>query len=444
MTVEERLRATTEAVTAAMRPVRPLDLRRDPAFAQAPAKRRLPPHPRRWPGWLIPLAAAAAVIAVAATLVAVRSLSAAGPGSRPAPASTSTLTSGIPRYFVTLNTVGTSPKGAVERNAFLDDEGTGKQLATFKPPSDALFVNVAAAPDDRTFVLEAAAGPGFGPAGNVKLVTQGATDIWYVLRVTPGAAAPQARLTRVPVVIPDADSAILGFAVSPGGRSLAVLSAGTDIPAHAASSRPLQLRTYSLATGRALRSWTAPLPQGGPFATENNLTWLDDGRTVAFDYPASIGHVTVRTLDTTRPGTSLIAGSRQVFSEPDGGACFSALLTSDGKSVICGTLTSTPLPAGVIGTSSHVPTCNKGGVELAAYSVATGKLDRVVYRYTAGGCSWGTAQVVWARSATLVIGAIVITKSAAPHPQVSTLVAAAQGKFAALHGTWAGPGWIAY
>jgi hypothetical protein len=444
VTVEERLRATTEAVSAAMRPVRPLNLQPDPTDADALAKSRLARAPRRWPGWLIPLAAAVAVIAVAATLVAVKSLSTDGLGSRPAPATTSTPVNGIPRYFVELNTVGTSPKGAIERNAFLNDEGTGKQLATFKPPSDALFANVAAAPDDSTFVLQAAAGPGFGPAGNIKLATQGATtDLWYVLRVTPGAAAPKAQLTRVPLAIPKADSAILGFAVSPGGRTLAVLSAGSGNPVQSASSRSVRLRTYSLATGRALRSWAAPLPQSGPFATENNLTWLDDGRTVAFDYPASTGRDTIRTLDTTRPGTSLVAGSTQVFSEPEGGACFSALLTSDGKSVICGTLTDVPNPGAVAG-SSHVPTCNKGGLELVAYSVATGKLERTVYRYTAGGCSWGTAQVVWARSAALVIGAIVLTKSAAPHPQISTLIAAADGHFTTLHGLWAGPGWIAY
>lgn len=103
MNVEDRLRATTEAVTKSMRPVRPLDLTRDPTDARtAPKPRRARPA-RRWPGWLVPLAAAAAVIAVAATLVAVRNLSDAGPGSTVTPAATSTaetLPDGVPRYYV--------------------------------------------------------------------------------------------------------------------------------------------------------------------------------------------------------------------------------------------------------------------------------------------------------------------------------------------------------
>ncbi len=173
MTVEDRLRATTGAVSEAMRPVRPLELPPAPAEDHVSARPRRVRQPRRWPGWLIPLAAAMAVIAVAATLVTVRSLSAAGPGSRPAPASTSTPANGIPRYYVSLKDAGTSPKGAVERNAFLADTRTGKQLAAFKPPSDALFAYAVGSSDGRTFVLEAAAGPGFGHSGNVKLVTEG-------------------------------------------------------------------------------------------------------------------------------------------------------------------------------------------------------------------------------------------------------------------------------
>ncbi len=83
MTVNDRLRATTNAVTASMREVRPLTL--PPDAAPLPPdphpdrhRRRSPAAPghrsRRWPGWgswLIPLAAAVAVIAVATTLVTV-------------------------------------------------------------------------------------------------------------------------------------------------------------------------------------------------------------------------------------------------------------------------------------------------------------------------------------------------------------------------------------
>jgi hypothetical protein len=431
VTVEERLRATTEAVTEAMRPVRPLDLQRDPAFAQAPAKRRLPRQPRRWPGWLIPLAAAMAVIVVAATLVTVRSLSAAGPGSRPAPASTSTPANGIPRYYVSLKDAGTSPKGAVERNAFLADTSTGKQLATFKPPSDALFTDAVGSSDGRTFVLEAAAGPGFGPSGNVKLVTEGGRDLWYVLRVTPGAAQ-QARLTRIPIASSNAGTDTLGLAVSPDGRTLAILSLTGESLGKGTTSRPqIVLRTYSVATGRLLHSWTAPVsawvgPPGG-------LTWLDDDRTVAFLAPTVVTPEYIRTVNTSTPGSSLVSDSRPVFAVPKG--CSSSLLAADGKSVICGTGVFLP---------GATPACNKGGIELAAYSVATGKLERVLYRYS-GNCRWGSALMVWAKSGTLAIAAIVVTKSVAPYPQVSTMVAAAAGKSTSLPvTTWNGFGTIAF
>jgi hypothetical protein len=431
VTVEERLRATTEAVTEAMRPVRPLDLRRDPAFAQAPAKRRLPRQPRRWPGWLIPLAAAMAVIAVAATLVTVKSLSAAGPGSRPAPASTSTPASGIPRYYVSLKNAGTSAKGAVERNAFLADTSTGKQLATFKPPSDALFTNAVGSSDGRTFILEAAEGPGFGPSGNVKLVTEGAADRWYVLRVTPGAAQ-QARLTRIPIAATFSGTDTLGVAVSPDGRTLAILSLTGESLSKAASARSqMLLQTYSVATGQLLHTWTAsPSAWAGPLA---GLTWLDDNRTIAFVAPTPAAHKDILTLNTSAPGTSLVAGSRPVFSVPEG--CSSSLLATDGKSVVCGTQALLP---------GAKPACNRGGIELAAYSVATGKLERVLYRYS-GDCRWGDALMVWAKSGTVAVAAIVVTKSAAPYPQVSTMVAAAAGQSTALPvTTWNGFGTIAF
>ena len=87
MTVEDRLRATTGAVTEAMRPVRPLTLPPGQPEGAASIRPRRGRLPRRWPGWLIPLAAAVAVIAVAATLVAVRDL----PGGQLAPRGTPVL-----------------------------------------------------------------------------------------------------------------------------------------------------------------------------------------------------------------------------------------------------------------------------------------------------------------------------------------------------------------
>ena len=130
MTIEDRLRATTEAVTAAMHPVRPLDLRSSAAADPAPA-RSVGLAGRPLVGLADPLAAAMAVIAVAATLVAVRSLSAAGPGSPPAPASP--LYSGVPRYYVALGLMGRN--GAPTQNAALADVSTGSN-GSFSPQAN--------------------------------------------------------------------------------------------------------------------------------------------------------------------------------------------------------------------------------------------------------------------------------------------------------------------
>jgi hypothetical protein len=432
VTVEDRLRATSLAITDTMREVRPLTL--PPVQGPAAARRSRVRTPRRWPpgspGWLVPLAAAVAVVVIAAGLGAVRGLTAARPGARPATAATSAV--GIPRYFVSLEDIGASPKGAIERNAFLADTGTGKRLATFKPPPDAIFDYAVGSSDGRTFVLEAAAGRGYGPSGNHALVSKDKTALWYVLRVTPGAAR-QARLARIPIASSFADTGSLGVAVSPDGRTLAILTLAGESPGKARTSHPpmVLLRTYSVATGQLLRTWAAPASAWvGP---PSGLTWLDDDRTVAFVAPTVVPRQYIRTLDTTRPGSSLVAASRPVFTLPD--LCGSPLLAADGKSVICGTVSALP---------AAKPACDKGGIRLVAYSVATGKLERVLYQYS-GDCSWGSALMVWARSGTTAIAAIVVSGSAAPHPQISRLVAAASGKGVPLPvTTWNGYGSIAF
>lgn len=390
MSVEDRLRATTEAVTAAMSPVRSLDLPPDPSATRAPARPRQARPPRRWPGWLIPLAAAMAVIAVAATLVAIRNLS--GPGSRPAPPATSTSaappTGGVPRYYVGLDLMGRN--GMPTQNAALADTNSGKQLATLKPPPNDMFSYAAAAADDKTFVLLAAPLP--VAASKVPLSSY---YTWYVLRLPPGA--PQrSRLTRVPIAAPPANTPVIGLAVSPDGRTLAVLF---QVSGHGGGAGQfayhLMVRTYSLATGQALRTWTDPAGALSPTGPGTfNVSWLDDGRTLAFASATRTAPQGIRFLNTTSPGTSLVSDSRLVFSSPANDACGSLLLTPDGKAAICGTYAPNP------------GSCAKGQLEVTAYTVATGKLDRVLYRYRGPCQPSGTAQVMWAGSGMLAIGAI--------------------------------------
>ena len=438
MTVEDRLRATTEAVTESMRPVRPLDLQPHETDTQAPARPRRIRLPGRLRAQLVPLAAAMAVIAVAATLVTVRGLTGTDSGSRPTPAATSTSTaplpSGVPRYYVALTDTGTSKGGAPMRNAFLGDASTGKVLATFKPPSDAVFDYAAASADDRTFVLEASEGPHLGPSGSERSGAGPTTNIWYVLRL-PLSAAGQARLTRVPIASPPSTESV---AVSPDGRSLAVLSQATSAVARTVKPSGLTtLRTYSLATGHVLRAWTAPVSDSSLYAFED-LTWLDDGHTLSFVYPNMAAQRYVRTLDITNPGTNLIADSRTVFSVPTGHTCdYFLLMTADGKSVICGVM------------AVNSGWCTTGQLAFTAYSVATGKLERVLYRYQ-GGCHFGTALVVWAKSATLAIGWFDVSKPVTPYlPVANTVGVVTPGKFTRLPvalraGTEEAPGNVAF
>jgi hypothetical protein len=436
VTVEDRLRATTEAVTASMRPVRPLALPPGPSGARPAAKPGRARPPRHWPGWLVPLAAAVAVISVAVTLVTVRDLSVAGPVTPTAPpASVAPLANGAPRYYVALAGTGTSKGGAPVRNAFLGDAGTGKRLATFKPPPDAVFNYVAGSSDDSTFVLEAVEGPHLGPSGSKGSSSVPLSSIWYALHLSPGAVA-QAQLIRIPMLAVPINSSHTadaggpqpgdaGVAVSPDGRTLAVLSQPyRDVGGTVKPLGPVALRTYSLTTGQPLRTWTAPL-SGWSLTAWADLSWLDDGRTLAFMYPDSATHRTyVRTLDTTSPGTNLVTGSRAVFALPHGAGCGfnSLLMTPDGKAVICGGAMLERQGGG----------CTPGPLALNAYSVATGKLERVLYRYQ-GGCQDVFVQVMWAKSAALAIALVQVIKSAVPHPLITnTVVVGTPGKPASL------------
>ena len=421
MSIETRIRAATEATAATVSEIRPLTLPAGPAPARPHWFRSLRPG-RPWGNWLIPLAAAAAVIAVAATLVAVKSFSAAGPGSHPAPASSSTaaLPGGFPRYYAAESTTG--PVTRATETEVVGDARTGKLLATFKPPKGVAFGTVAAAANDRTFVVEAQERLPTIPTWSWELS-------WYVLQLTPGAAQP-VRLARIPVTDPFITAQVSTVAVSPDGSSFAVVfRAASTSNYEVTGADPLTLRTYSVATGRLLRSWTAPLTQQRDLYSVGGLTWLDDGQTLAYAYPADKVQRVVRTLNVTSPGTNLIAGSRTVFTVPDGHTCDSALLiTGDGKSVICG----------VFATNNGW--CTTGQLTLDAYSVATGKLDRVLYRYQ-GKCQMGTTVALWARSAGLAVALITITKPARPPafgPLTARVGLLTPGRFTSLPVTMAG------
>jgi hypothetical protein len=190
-----------------------------------------------------------------------------------------------------------------------------------------------------------------------------------------------------------------------------------------------------------VRTWTEPVPSSAAATTLDSdnvdgLTWLAGGPT--FAYPSFAAHQTVRTLDAAIPGTNLIANSRAVFQVPAGRACGSLLMTPDGQTVICGT--STDAASG----------CAKGQPEFDAYSVATGQLDRVLYRHQ-GSCALGVATVEWAGDGTLAIGLVETFKSlnfSFPAKDTNVVGVLTPGKLAPLRVTLTGgsygPGTVAF
>jgi hypothetical protein len=455
MTVNDRLRATTEAVAASMREVRPLTLPPDPSLLPPdpsllppdpaflppepaplppdPAPR--PPYPRRhrhrrpspalpgrrfgrwrgWGSWLIPLAAAVAVIAVAATLVSVRDASGPRPaspapsGPRPtAPAPAPLPAGSVPRYYVAVQPgvdAGGGEANVGEVNTVVvGDDRTGKPLATLKPPRGDTFDGVTGAADDRTFVLDVRSVP--SPMG-----AQDVSYAWYLLRITPGAADP-VRLTRLPITGRLEDAVIHGLALSPDGSTLAVMfmpnMAGAGTPG------PITLRTWAVPTGKPLRVWTGSRPDGLVCFTCNNtvdLTWLDNGRTLAFRYPEEVLPQAIRTLDLSRPGSDLDTDSQAGFpiSAADDSDCVDGLLSPDGRTVLCGT---TGGPNARYGCAAY-------GAQFNAYSSATRKLERVLYRYR-GSCAYASSSFVWAGSETVAIGLLQLYTSDAPGSETIT------------------------
>ena len=318
-TTEDAVRAATRAYGETVTEIRPLDLTR-------PAPRTRPP--RRFPAWVAPVTAAAAVIALAISLVLVRHIP-NGPVVPPKPQATAG--GAVPRYYADLV--------AADKNAWSDlvigDLFTGARLATIAPPAGSTFANVTGAADDRTFVADTM--PARHP-GKPSAVT------WYLVRITPGAV-PGYRMTRLP--LPDMRSwTIQGVALSASGDklALALAPAQSDL-----SLRVLQI--YSVTTGTLLHTWSTTdtdafasqfLTQPGTPAT-TPLYWVDDDSALAFPaqhVPPSgtvgkAGRQTERLLDVTASGGNLIADSRVIWSATGDGCVQAPLVTSDGKTVVC-------------------------------------------------------------------------------------------------------------
>jgi hypothetical protein len=417
VSIDDRIRAATQATAATVREIRPLTLPADPPGAASPARSRRrssrtgPGRSARanrrglrdWGSWLIPLSAAAAVIVLAAVLVAVRDLPGASHPTGTTPAGQGRAAPNLPQYAVDLTntTANISPpygSGDVTvSDLSVIDTHTGKQVAVVKHPANISFDAVSGAADDRTFVVTGTSYiiqrmPGVGGLQYIQ--------VYYLLRIDPGSSQP-VNLTRLSIPVQPGDAVIDGLALSPDGRTLAVLEWCT-VPGVCDKGSPGTLQLYSVATGKVLRVWTwgtlpDPIPSygdsEGPVGTSSGMTWLADGRTLAFTYYAHGQAPAVRTLDTTRPGGDLVADSHRVFTLPAGGpdTCSEAMLTPDGRTVVCGTQFGSGT-AGIVGT-----------LEIDAYSAATGKREGVLYRYTGQETRDGIGALGWVGPGNTVV-----------------------------------------
>jgi hypothetical protein len=311
--------------------------------------------PRRWTLWAVPLAAAAAVIALAVALVVVKDLPGA---SAPRPTvPTYPSATGVPSYYVAPQIVCSKEKCG-PTSLVVGATLTGARLGTLSPPPGAIFEAVSAAADDRTFVTDT--------VGSPLSATGGQHVTWYLITIAPGSSTP-VRRTRLLIPAGPTGAYVQSISLSASGRELAVAY-------HLGSRSPgtTVLRTYSITTGRLVHSWSTNADvQLGMLGYvknaqfNNELSWIDGDRAITFTTTPSLSQTNggtltqstdVRVLDVNARGDDLLADSQIVWSIPDRpgktpaptwcGWEPSPSLTANGKTVLCTSLTSTPIGTG--------------------------------------------------------------------------------------------------
>ena len=337
---------------------------RDRAAARgwhAPGPLRRATAPQRWPGWLAPVAAAAAVVAVVIASLAISSALVRPARTGPDPASAF---GKVPPYFVAL--------AQARGPAIVGATATGATLGSITPPKHTIFTWAAAARDDRTFVLAAAVPPKAGTSA-----FDWGPISFYRLDLSP--AGHPGPLVRLP--IPAETATISGMAVSPDGSKFAVSYLG-----HRNLQIGSKIAVFSLATG-AGRAWVWPgkgwigqitIRVGGT----GRMSWAADNRTLLFEESTGIkGGWTnqLRLLDTASPGGSLRAASTHVpipSAELDGHPVAKnvpflidgvPLLTGNGTTLVASTFRNDPRP-------------KVFGFMITELSVRTGQPVQVLYR----------------------------------------------------------------
>jgi hypothetical protein len=294
-------------------------------------RKGMPARRRSRPGWLAP---AASVVLVAAVIAGSLALSHAITGRRGSPRhqqKAAAAPAGVPRYYVALTGANegypTSATAAVVRAT-----ATGTVVARVVPPRPyATFTGVAAAANDRTFVLSAQA-----RTARSRAVFPDAR--FFILRIDPASDSPggRARLQALPARYVPPGLEVSGMALSSDGTLLAATISNE-------LERESELYVFDLATGTQ-RIWSSKLCSrclpgliGFGFGGVNvdSLSWAADGRTVAFIWAAA-GQGDVRLLDTAAPGTNLLADSKLAIATPNGGGPYwrAAIITPGGRTIV--------------------------------------------------------------------------------------------------------------
>jgi hypothetical protein len=316
--IEDLLRDELKRVADTVQPgqLRPLQM-------PVPGRRR---HRR-----LLPLAAAAAVIAVAVVAVLVATPRPV-PSSAPGPAA-------IPRYYLTFTYIADQQfHGLPVTEAVIRDSATGQITGTVKILNNAFPapVTVAAAPDDRSFII--------GIYGQDPKGIRGTSYLeWRFFRLPISADGKPGHLTELSAH-PVPTNAFLGdIALSPDGTLLAVsLSYGVGRQNGHFASVVAAVEVINLVTGK-VRIWTAA-PQHGHYYATGSPSWADGDRMIAFTWQHSQSLTNdnmtmegVRLLDTDAPGDNLADSPMIVSRKAVSGTIQSALITPDGRDVLLAT-----------------------------------------------------------------------------------------------------------
>jgi hypothetical protein len=273
---------------------------------------------RRFPGWLIPLTAAACVVALVAASVGIaRSFSSTGNVQGPA--------AGPPPFYVTL-----SPDSLQVHST-----RTGQVTAvTPAIPGSWQLDHVAAAADHRTFFA------------TVNRITRGScpsgpTSRFYRLTITAtgriSGFASVAALDVTPLTISvSPDGSRIAYTVQGWRKGLGASNRVVCVPAPAFGV----IDVMDLASG-AVRSWrntVAAAVTARVVGIPGPLTWMQDGRTLVVEYATAIGpfppNLAVLGLDTSSTGGSLQAHSRVLWSQNGSCAfCVGQVLSGPGGSL---------------------------------------------------------------------------------------------------------------